>query len=184
MLSLVAPAGKHGAFLGPQDQYFAILPAASATLRVYLTASFRGKSAPAYTLDLGRPAPGAGPALLPGPPALGAPRESAEAEAAAKEKAAREKERKEREAAEKGEAAAGGDGGDAAPGVPEAVAKAERRAAEASSEEEVRWGRGAALTALCCPTFPCFCCGAVNTLGQAVVLSATQIHIDSSRLTP
>jgi hypothetical protein len=123
-----------------------VLPAGGATLRVYLTAAFRGRSAPAYTIDLGVPSP-SGPGLLAGPGALGAPRAGAEAEA---ERARKEKERKEREEKAKAEGKGGADGaegGEAAAEAepkPAALLKAERRNAEASSDEEVgvRFGFG------------------------------------------
>ena len=146
--------GRHGAFVGPRDEYFVILPAASATLRFYLTAAFRGRSAPAFTIDLGSPAPGgafgAGPALLAGPPAPGAPREGAEAAA---ERARKAKERRERKAKEEEEkrkegasAAEGAADGGAAEGAaaaaaakeakPQALLRAERAIAAADSSDD------------------------------------------------
>jgi hypothetical protein len=148
--SPIRPPGKHGAFLGPKDAYFAVLPAASSTLSFYLTATFRGKTPAAFTVELSTPA-ASGPGLLAGPAALGAPREGAEAAAREEERKKREKERKEREEKEReengegseGEREGGGEGEkekSAEPEKPEALRKAERRLAEASSDEEVRAG--------------------------------------------
>ncbi len=83
--NIPASAGKHGAFLGPQDMYFAILPGGSTTVSVYLTPSFKGKGPAAYTIQLDHPSR-LGPGLWAGPAALGAPKAGAIAAAAAKEK--------------------------------------------------------------------------------------------------
>lgn len=81
----MAPAGKAGAFLGPDDSLFAILPEAGQRISIYSTTAFKGHGPPAYTIDLGKPATQLG-GLFAGPPALGAPYVGAEAAAEAKKK--------------------------------------------------------------------------------------------------
>lgn len=64
--------GKYGAFLGPEDQFFAIVAANSAVLSFYSTLTFQGKGPAAFTIALDNPSK-VHPGILQGPPCLAVP---------------------------------------------------------------------------------------------------------------